>query len=114
MAFSPLQALLVPHGLHPLYFQRFRQGWRTNYKKWCEITREIYARPMNENSTAFWACLRRAIPGAFALQAPHRTHHLAHWFRLDLQPCCQLAPSLQPCNESAKGWYAFRFGWIKR
>ena len=67
MVLNPLQSLLVPRGLHPLYYTRYRRGWRTSYSKWVQITKEIYDRPMDEQSDRFWVCLRRAYPGSHSL-----------------------------------------------
>lgn len=63
VAMNPLSMMLVPRGLHPGWF-RLRRNFVGCRKIWTRLVDEAYARPMSEQDTAFWACLRRAFPDA--------------------------------------------------
>ena len=63
MASSPLAMVLVPRGLHPGWF-RMRRIYAGCRAIWTRLVAETYARPMTDDDTAFWACLRRAFPDA--------------------------------------------------
>lgn len=62
--FDPLANALIAWRLHPAYWARYRPNVRKLRASWEAIAREAYERPMEEGSTAFWACVRRAYPEA--------------------------------------------------
>ena len=64
MMMNPLKSLLVTHGLHPIYSKRYRHDWNALNNTWVQMAREVYDRPMVEDSNAFWVSLRRLFPGA--------------------------------------------------
>lgn len=63
-------------GLHPLYWRRYRPNFQKLHASWERIAKEAYSRPMKHDSTAFWACVRRAYPDALTDTAQWR-HALA-------------------------------------
>jgi hypothetical protein len=60
---NPVLVPLVRRSLHPGFF-RFRRNWHGMRKEWTKLVREVYSRPDDPESLAFWACLRRAFPDA--------------------------------------------------
>jgi hypothetical protein len=60
---NPLAIPLIRHGLHPGFF-RYRANWHGTRQMWVTLMSEVYSRPDEPESVAFWACLRRAFPDA--------------------------------------------------
>jgi cytochrome P450 len=64
-ALSPVRHFLITHGLAPSSV-RYRRNWTKLRRAWQAMLQEAYERPMSEECTAFWACLRRAFPEAMS------------------------------------------------
>ena len=61
---NPAAFALVPLGLWS-GASRYRRNYRTCRRQWETLVQHSYTRPAPaEDNTAFWACLRRAIPNA--------------------------------------------------
>lgn len=59
--------------------RRYRRNWRDLRASWEALLADIYERPMQKDSRAFWACVRRAYPDAMADKAQYEgaISHLA-------------------------------------
>lgn len=59
--------------------RRYRRNWRELRAAWETLLADIYERPMQAESRALWACLRRAYPEAMSSKAQHEgaISHLA-------------------------------------
>jgi hypothetical protein len=73
---NPAPLPLVRRGLHPGFF-RYRRNWHGTRAQWTKLIGEVYSRPDEPQSMAFWACLRRAYPDALT-NSDQWEHALAH------------------------------------
>lgn len=61
---NPLSVAALQWRVSALYWRRYRPNIRKLRAAWARIAREAYTRPWEEDSPAFWACVRRAYPDA--------------------------------------------------